>query len=182
MNPNQAKSFTLLELLVVIAVIALLVGLLFPAIESVILKAEYSQSNARAQKLVTACSSWQAEYGNWPANNSGTITVDQNMVKLLTGATSAGSYNPNPRGLKFLEVGLKETNSSGAYADAWLNPFYILFDQQNCGTLTSPTQTGEIITNKIAVCSAGPDHLIKLGSAGGQDNDGTNQDNITTWQ
>lgn len=62
----KRKSFTLVELLIVISIIAVLAGLLFPAIGKVKDKAKRVQAKAQANSLVLAIKSYESTYGLLP--------------------------------------------------------------------------------------------------------------------
>src|SRR5205809_322104 len=107
---TSRQAFTLIELLTVIAIIALLAALLFPAIKGGMLKAETSKAQtAIASGLSTAFRSYYTEYGKWPVSTAEpfTMDVDATMVKLLRGmgsdpAVSTAPYQGNPRNIVFL--------------------------------------------------------------------------------
>lgn len=66
MSPPRARGFTLLELLVVIFVIALLSGLLFPALGGVITKSKIARCRADIQKLSLALAAYKSDTGEFP--------------------------------------------------------------------------------------------------------------------
>jgi len=97
------RAFTLIELLTVIAIIALLAGLLFPAIKNSMLKSEITKSQVQISNLQTAFKSYYTEYGKWPirldlvvdpaaiAHSNYTYIVDTNFVALLQGFDNTAS-------------------------------------------------------------------------------------------
>jgi prepilin-type N-terminal cleavage/methylation domain-containing protein len=65
--PTCRRAFTLVELLVVIGIIALLIGLLFPALGKVIQRAKSTQTMGTMQNFAKACDSYFQEFGEYPA-------------------------------------------------------------------------------------------------------------------
>jgi prepilin-type N-terminal cleavage/methylation domain-containing protein len=64
--PLYSRGFTLIELLTVIAIIAILMGLLFPAIASVREAARKTQAKNDAANIVAAVKAYYTEYGKYP--------------------------------------------------------------------------------------------------------------------
>jgi prepilin-type N-terminal cleavage/methylation domain-containing protein len=60
------RGFTLVELLVVIGIIALLIGLLLPALGKVVQRAKGTQTLGTMQNFATACDSYFQEFGEYP--------------------------------------------------------------------------------------------------------------------
>lgn len=68
--PDQReRGFTLIELLTVIAIIAILMGLLFPALNSAKTAARKSQARTDETSLVNACHAYYVDYGVYPLNS-----------------------------------------------------------------------------------------------------------------
>lgn len=76
-------GFSLLELIVVIGVIAILVGILFPAVNSARTKARQREATATMRALENAITTYHADNGKWPINNDtfqntgGTLSLPQ---------------------------------------------------------------------------------------------------------
>ncbi len=72
--PSTADGFTLIELMVVIAIIAVLIGLSVPVYQSVQTSAKKTQAKNDLVQIVTAVNAFYTEYGRYPtsaANDAG---------------------------------------------------------------------------------------------------------------
>ena len=115
-----SAAFTLIELLIVIAIIALLAGLAFPALQGAIESGRKADARNDVAQIATAIKAYQLEYGRLPASDK--------VIKELTGE--------NTRGIVFLEAkrpkgkpprnGVME--NSNDYLDSWGRPYIIQLD------------------------------------------------------
>lgn len=125
------RGFTLLEILTVVAIIAILVASLGPALQSALNYTRRTQANAACRGIVAAVSHYQTDYGRLPniadqANNPG---ADRSVGDPLAGIsgrpnsilmntlrairTTSGAANPeNPRETRFLDVNLAKDQAS----------------------------------------------------------------------
>jgi prepilin-type N-terminal cleavage/methylation domain-containing protein len=69
---TRPRAFTLIELLVVIGIIAILVGLLFPAFKGVQTQAKSTQAKNDLTQIVNAVNSFYTDYGKYPTSATGT--------------------------------------------------------------------------------------------------------------
>jgi prepilin-type N-terminal cleavage/methylation domain-containing protein len=68
-SPRKARyAFTLIELLVVIGIIAILIGLLFPAFKGVQNQAKQTQAKNDLTQIVNAVNAYYTEYGKYPVD------------------------------------------------------------------------------------------------------------------
>jgi prepilin-type N-terminal cleavage/methylation domain-containing protein len=88
----KRKAFTLVELLIVISIIAVLAGLLFPAIGKVKDKAKRVQAKAQANSLVLAVKSYESTYGLLPWGPDGTT---DNSASTTNKSAVWYDYKPN---------------------------------------------------------------------------------------
>jgi prepilin-type N-terminal cleavage/methylation domain-containing protein len=86
----QKAAFTLIELLTVIAIIAVLMGLLFPALSGAKEQARRADAGTAVRNIVSACKSYYNDYGKFPPV-SGALEGDVNKNGYYSfGDTSAG--------------------------------------------------------------------------------------------
>lgn len=111
---NFALAFTLIELLVVITIIAILMGLLFPAINIVKEQARKAEAKAAVTQIAAAVKQYFNEYGKYP---QGDLAADNKDLVYGEGGNSneklfnilrcigldTFSANPNPRRIVFFE-------------------------------------------------------------------------------
>ncbi len=123
MAMKNSRGFTLIEVLVVIAIIAVLMGLLFPAYQGVMERAKKVQAKNDLTQIVTAVNAYYTEYGKYPLPDSsqgfgedfsysydGTGTPpNSDLMKTLMGNDATA----NPRNIVFLSP--KTATTAGAY-------------------------------------------------------------------
>lgn len=153
----SSRAFTLIELLIVIAIIGILMALLFPAVNGAIDAARKAQAKNDVTQIATAVVAYETEYGKLPDIGGEKGNVDGDLVKTLT----AERTNNNPRKIVFIEIGQWKknsksgTNDSGAFLDAWGNPYKIAIDHDYDNTISgagkSPGPTVSGLRKKVAV-------------------------------
>ena len=85
LDEGRRHGFTMLELLIVIGIIAILITILLPAVNSAKTKAKEREAMATARALENAITAFKSEYGYWPCpdpNVGGTFNTvnDQSMI------------------------------------------------------------------------------------------------------
>ncbi len=136
----KKKNFTLVELLVVVAIIGVLAALIFPAVQSSIKKAEIAKAKAGITTLVNAIKQYESTYGKLPCpkdydkidGKEQCLSDDQYewMINLLQGmsftdTTMGDSAKYNKRSMKLLDV---QGNEPGKYLDPWDNNYKVILD------------------------------------------------------
>ena len=153
----RPHAFTLVELLTVIAIIAILMGLLFPAIGVVKEQARKAEAKTACTAIVAAVKAYNTEYGKYPVLNLtgnpdlwyGDKSLAPNDNNILFGAlrpkagvTTTG-VDYNPRKIVFFEGkdasnlaapkgGFAPTGSTsgtvGGFYDPWGSEYHVLID------------------------------------------------------
>ncbi len=117
----HGKRFTLIELLIVIAIIAILAGILLPALATARDHADKTKAKMEMNAIKTAIASWQQDYGTLPLTglagvpNNADYEVSQNThtnhydlliwtLQNYTAASPGGLTVVNPRGKAYLDI------------------------------------------------------------------------------
>ena len=70
MNKLQ-KGFTLIELMIVVAIIAILAAIAIPAYQDYVIRSQVSEGMSLADGSKTAFAEYTGNYGAWPTTNTG---------------------------------------------------------------------------------------------------------------
>ena len=160
---TSSKRFTLIELLIVIAIIGILAGLVFPALGTVRNNAKSSKASTECQSLKTAIIMYESEFSCWPAKTSGSSdalvssTDYIEMCKILTGE--------NSKKMVFYEVGVGYDDTKGIL-DPWGRPYQVILDVDYDGKIKNTVEavsavnavngrTGQDLRTKVGVYSFG---------------------------
>jgi len=193
-RPRHANAFTLIELLVVIGIIAILVGLLFPAFKAVQTQARQTQ----AKNDLTQ------NYGKYPvATNDNTISNNSGVMYTLRADPTTANGNPNannvvntrqivfinPPYVKNDTAGNRRSGVSsadGQYYDPWGTPYAMKIDGNYDNQLANPYSLNAgpaMLAIGIIAWSFGTDD--QSGSVPGpaaDKNAGNAADDVISWQ
>ena len=131
-------AFTLLEVMIVIGIIAILVGLLFPVIIGVTARAKQKQAMAETSTILMAIKAYRQEYGKWPAQiqavqDTTYVTNNYLVIQPLLGSNlTIGSSQMNPKNKLFLNLQVSTNGNpdyAGNYLDPWGIPYVICMDE-----------------------------------------------------
>lgn len=152
---SNKSGFTLLELIVVIAIILILSALLFPAILHLIEKAKKGRVSTQLHSIVAAAKSYRNEYGRWPGQAVQGVDFTTHHGDFIHDLTN------NPRNLLFIEIDptwVTGATLNDTFVDAWGNDIYIALDRDGDGDTHAKTtpKSGfvtldQVIPNNTAV-------------------------------
>jgi prepilin-type N-terminal cleavage/methylation domain-containing protein len=198
---HRACAFTLIELLIVITVIAVLVGIAFPAYQGIQDRAKKVQAKNDLMQIVTAVNAFYTEYGRYPvlstigANGTYDGTNNDQLFNVLRGTASQGEQlGLNPRRIAFMNLPVAKDASApksgigqgdGKYYDPWGTPYQVRLDvnysnwvQTNPPYKNAPSWDG--VNGGALAWSYGKDG--KLGAQGNGDAKTSGFDDILSWQ
>ena len=67
---TMQKGFTLIELMIVVAIIAILAAIAIPAYQNYVIRSQVTEGMSLADGAKTGMSEFYASTGNWPTNNT----------------------------------------------------------------------------------------------------------------
>jgi len=141
------SGFTLLEVMLVIGIIAILAGLLFPVVIGARARAKEKQAAAETRTILVAIKAYRQEYGKWPAQIYATqdvtyVTNNWIVIQTLLGSNVTHPENIsrqlNPKNKIFLNLQVNTNNPDyvGNYLDPWGIPYVICIDQNEDNKLS----------------------------------------------
>jgi Tfp pilus assembly protein PilE len=188
--------------MVVIAIVVVLAGLLFPAVQSVLERAKKVQAKNDLTQIVTAVNAFYTEYGRYPTTSTSDVTVGS------AGSTKSdalfselrGGGTINTRQIQFIsppedksQVNPKgKIGSDGQFYDPWGSTYNIAIDANYNNVVKAPSYT-DLQTSYTTASDGSGDVGVRLGVIGwsvgkdGQsgnkgDNKFTGSDDVISWQ
>lgn len=155
-NRKEANAFTLIELLVVISIIAILIGLLFPALRGLQDQAKRAQAKNEVSQIVTAVNAFYTEYGKYPlvtddAPIANTADLFYTLRAVASGANAPVNGVPaiNPRAIVFISPpdvkdaasprsGIGTTTGVGQWYDPWGTTYKVAIDGTYDNQIANP--------------------------------------------
>src|SRR5437867_8856433 len=207
MRRNPPAAFTLIELLVVIGIIAILVGLLFPAFKAVQNQARSTQAKNDLTQIVNAVNAFYTDYGKYPISGTSDVTFgpegnptnNETLFRELRACTAvAGSCasvaSINTRQVVFISPpdvkvaatprsGIGTTTSTGQYFDPWGTNYVVRIDGDYNNQVANPyalNAGANPLQLGVIALSLGLDQSGGVGSA--DKNTGTASDDVISWQ
>ncbi len=164
------RAFTLMELLVVISIIAILMGLLFPAVNSIREQMRRAQARNDVGNIVAAVKQFQTDYGKYPrvaaapaagdvlvGDEDAKATIDNSALMDTLRAIDRGlneRHLLNPKRVVFLEgrtasdakepragfADKAESKKRGSFYDPWGRQYGVVMDTDNDNQITVAEQ------------------------------------------
>ncbi|WOD12155.1 pilin [Pseudomonas sp. NyZ704] len=89
MKAQMQKGFTLIELMIVVAIIGILAAIALPAYQDYTIRAQAAEGPSLASGLRTSIAEFYSDRGTWPANNAA-LGISQTISgSYVSGITSA---------------------------------------------------------------------------------------------
>jgi prepilin-type N-terminal cleavage/methylation domain-containing protein len=206
---RSTHAFTLIELLVVIGIIAILVGLLFPAFKAVQNQARNTQAKNDLSQIVNAVNAFYTDYGKYPSSVTtdvtyglgGNPTNNETLLRELRGCTATmtgdclAAATLNTRQIVFISppdvkdstnprsgIGTAAANR-GQYFDPWGKNYVIRIDGDYNNQVNNPYAANagaNPLPLGVIALSLGADQLGGVGSS--DKNAGTASDDVISWQ
>ena len=200
-----------MELLIVIAMIAILIGIAYPSFISILEKARKTQAANEEQQIVTAVNGYYTDYGKYPlvtadATISGSTSPSNADLFYTLRGVALGANAPvngipaaNPRATVYIQPPISKTGTKGGvnlttgmWYDPWGSPYNVMIDGTYNNQLTNPyadAPGGTTLYLGVIVWSFGKNGRLGGGApaAGfttenGTANNFTNSGDVISWQ
>ena len=143
------QGFTLVELLVTIAIIAILAGILLPVVLKAFGKANEAKVRTELKSIETAVKAYMNEYSKLPIADAKQGGTDFALTEAESKALIKIIAGENPRKISFLE----SNNTDGTFQDPW-DKQYLMWVDSNYDNQIITSGTNKYYT-QVVVYSIG---------------------------
>ena len=171
----KKKGFTILEMMAVIAIIAVLAGILIPAITTVRKNANKVKAKALISHLVMAIESYKSDAGFYPGDHISVNLASEALHIYLTIRfydSAANEYYGPYIEPKTNWIGDTDTDGNSEFVDPWGNPYEYEADTDTDVATRPPFHN----VYTFDIYSHGPDGVTGAGFAAGNQ-----PDDINNW-
>jgi len=191
---DRKAAFTLAELLLVIVIIVILAGLIFPVFQGVLERAKKLQAKNDLTQIVTAVNAFYTEYGRYPtsATTDATATYGPGGSTTENGGLfnelrATGLFTLNTRQIVFISPpDAKDQNNSrsgiktstGGYYDPWTTEYAVAMDADYNNQIANPYTSNAGATPNLQ----GGVIAWSLGKDRVQGTDFKASDDVISWQ
>lgn len=140
--------------MLVMGIIAILVGLLFPVVIGMSARSRQKQALAETRTILVAIKAYRQEYGKWPAQIQAATdktyaTNNYLVIQPLLGADLVDGRSLNPRKKIFLNLQVSAVNPdyAGNYLDPWGIPYVICMDENGDNKLSIACLQSYVVSN-----------------------------------
>jgi type IV pilus assembly protein PilA len=121
MKKQMQQGFTLIELMIVVAIIGILAAIAIPAYQNYTIRAQVSEGMSLAGGVETAMSEYYANHGNFPAANasaglSDSGSISGNYVVSVSSGTTDGTNPTGTNGVILITFGNKANTNIASKA------------------------------------------------------------------
>jgi len=135
MKLYRKNGFTLIELLVTISIIVVLMGVMIPAINSVVSFGKKAEAQAGAQALRNSINSYYTRYNDFPIEVDDLIDSDCEILPIENGWEMLEAIaDKNTSGVVLIELGNYKEGDDGEVLDAYGDPYVFMIDLHHGGT------------------------------------------------
>jgi len=162
-NNTNRGAFSLIEILIVIAIIGILMSLLFPGIQGALESAKKAETASLLTSLRNAINMYETEYGFLPNVSTADMflsntTSGQELIQILTGG-NPGTPPKNPRLIRFIEIAPKfyvnKDTTTNSIIDSWGNPIRIGISKNYSTVDMGSGFTPNVLNTTVALASGG---------------------------